>query len=76
MSFRHQTRRVRSNLNAYIYSIDNFIFGDRTGEVADNLPILDFIQGDSRFVGFEPRAASGSAGTPGRRWALATSMRP
>ena len=66
VSFRHQTRRVRSNLNAYIYSIDNFIFGDRTGEVADNLPILDFIQGDSRFVGFD---ATGSVRLGGNAWA-------
>ena len=66
VSFRHQTRRVRSNLNAYIYSIDNFIFGDRTGEVADNLPILDFVQGDSRFVGFD---ATGSVRLGGNAWA-------
>ena len=66
VSFRHQTRRVRSNLNAYVYSIDNFIFGDRTGEVADNLPILDFIQGDSRFVGFD---ATGSVRLGGNAWA-------
>ena len=57
VSFRHQTDRVRSNLNGYVYSIDNFIFGDRTGEVADNLPVLDFLQGDSRFVGFDARSS-------------------
>ena len=66
VSFRHQTGRVRSNLNAYVYSIDNFIFGDRTGEVADNLPILDFIQGDSRFAGFD---ATGSVRLGGNAWA-------
>ena len=57
VSFRHQTDRVRSNLNGYVYSIDNFIFGDRTGELADNLPVLDFLQGDSRFVGFDARSS-------------------
>ena len=66
LSFRHQTDRVRSNLNAYVYSIDNFIFGDRTDEVADNLPVLDFLQGDSRFVGFDARS---SVRLGGNAWA-------
>ena len=57
---------MRSNLNAYVYSIDNFIFGDRTGETEDNLPVLDFTQGDSRFVGFD---ASGSVRLGGNAWA-------
>ena len=55
LSLRHQTRRVRGDFNVYFYDIDNFIFGDRTDEVADNLPVLHFIQGDSRFVGFDAR---------------------
>ena len=66
LSLRHRTDRVRSNLNAYVYSIDNFIFGDRTGETEDNLPVLDFTQGDSRFVGFD---ASGSVRLGGNAWA-------
>ena len=66
VSLRHQTGRVRGNLNAYVYSIDNFIFGDRTDEVEDNLPVLDFLQGDSRFVGFDGR---GSVRLGGNAWA-------
>ena len=66
VSFRHQAGRVRSNLNAYVYSIDNFIFGDRTGEVEDNLPVWYFIQGDSRFVGFD---AKSSVQLGGNAWA-------
>ena len=66
VSFRHQTDRVRSNLNAYVYSIDNFIFGDRTGEVEDTLSVLDFIQGDSRVAGFDAR---GSVRLGGNAWA-------
>ena len=66
VSFRHQTDRVRSNLNAYVYSIDNFIFGDRTGEVEDTLPVLDFIQGDSRVAGFDARS---SVRLGGNAWA-------
>ena len=57
VSFRHQADRVRSNVNAYVYSIDNFIFGDRTGEVEDNLPVWYFLQDDSRFVGFDARSS-------------------
>ena len=57
VSFRHQADRVRSNVNAYVYSIDNFIFGDRTGEVEDNLPVWYFLQDDSRFVGVDARSS-------------------
>ena len=66
LSLRHQTRRVRGDFNVYFYDIDNFIFGDRTDEVADNLPVLHFIQGDSRFVGFDAR---GSVRLGGQAWA-------
>ena len=66
VSFRHQTDRVRSHLNAYVYAIDNFIFGDRPGAVEDTLPVLDFIQGDSRFAGFD---AKSSVRLGGNAWA-------
>ncbi|MDE2906175.1 MAG: TonB-dependent receptor, partial [Acidobacteriota bacterium] len=66
VSFRHQAGRVRSNLNAYVYSIDNFIFGDRTGEVQGSLPVWYFIQGDSRFVGVDARS---SVRLGGNAWA-------
>ena len=66
LSLRHQTSRLQSEFNVYVYDIDNFIFGDRTDEVEDNLPVLNFIQGDSRFVGFD---AKGSARLGGRAWA-------
>ena len=39
-----------------MYDIGNFIFGDRTGEVLDNLPVFDVLQGDGRFVGFDAQA--------------------
>ena len=57
---------MRGDFNVYFYDIDNFIFGDRTDEVADNLPVLHFIQGDSRFVGFD---AKGSVRLGGQAWA-------
>ena len=66
LSFRHRTARVRGDFNFYVYDIDSFIYGDRTGEVRDNLQVLDFVQGDSRFVGFD---ATGSVRLGGRAWA-------
>ena len=66
LSFRHRTARVRGDFNFYVYGIDNFIYGDRTGEVRDSLQVLDFVQGDSRFVGFD---ATGSVRLGGRAWA-------
>ena len=66
LSFRHRTARVRGDFNFYVYGIDNFIYGDRTEEVRDSLQVLDFVQGDSRFVGFD---ATGSVRLGGRAWA-------
>ena len=66
VSLRHQADRVRSDVNAYVYSIDNFIFGDRTGEIEDDLPVWYFLQGDSRFVGFDARS---SVRLGGNAWA-------
>ena len=65
-SLRTRTARVRSELNAYVYDIEGFIFGDRTEEFRDNLPVLDFTQGDSRFLGFDAR---GSLRLAGQAWA-------
>ena len=57
VSLRHQSDRVRGELNVYTYGISHFIFGERTDAVEDDLPVLDFTQGDSRFVGFDARAS-------------------
>ena len=65
-SLRHQSDRVGSDLNFYVYDIENFIFGDHTNEIVDNLRILDIIQRDSRFVGFDAR---GSVRLGGDTWA-------
>ena len=66
LSLRHQSDRVRSDLNFFVYDIDNFIFGDRTDEVLDTLPVFNFLQGDSRFTGFDAR---GSFRLAGEAWA-------
>ena len=65
LSVRHQSERARANLNFYVYEIDNFIFGERTGDLADGLAVLDFQQGDSRFTGWDAR---GSFRLGGRAW--------
>ena len=66
VSLRHQTDRVRVNVNFFVYDIDNFIFGDRTAGMLDNLPVFNFVQDDSRFVGFD---AQGSFRLAGQAWA-------
>ena len=65
LSVRHQSERARASMNFYVYGIDNFIFGERTGEEADGLAVLDFHQGDSRFRGWDARA---SFRLGGRAW--------
>ena len=65
LSLRHRGDGVRADLNFFVYDIDNFIFGNRTGEVADNLPVFNILQGDSRFRGFDAR---GSTRLAGRTW--------
>ncbi|MYD85621.1 MAG: TonB-dependent receptor, partial [Acidobacteria bacterium] len=61
-SLRHRGDRVRGALNFFVYDIDNFIFGDRSDEVADNLPVYNILQGDSRFRGFDARGSTRLAG--------------
>ena len=66
VSLRTRSNRVRGELNAYVYNIDGFIFGDYTGRTLDSLPVLNFVQGDSRFRGMDAR---GSVRLGGRAWA-------
>ena len=65
LSLRHRGDGVRGDLNFFVYDIDNFIFGNRSGAVADNLPVFNILQGDSRFRGFDAR---GSTRLAGRTW--------
>ena len=65
LSLRHRGDGVRADLNFFVYDIDNFIFGNRSGAVADNLPVFNILQGDSRFRGFDAR---GSTRLAGRTW--------
>ncbi len=66
VSFRQRVGRVQGEANFYVYGIDDFIFGDLTNDIVDNLRILNIQQGDSRFVGFDAR---GSLRLGGEVWA-------
>ena len=66
LSVRHRSDRLRGELNAYVYAIDDFIFGNPTGIVLDSLPLLEFLQGDGRFTGWDAR---GSVRLGGSAWA-------
>lgn len=53
VSLRSRAARARGELNLFYYDIGNFVFLDFTGAEVDGLREADFLQGDSRFVGFE-----------------------
>ena len=54
-SLRHSTERVRLAGSVYYYRLSNFIFPAFTGETDEesNLPIVEYAQGQSRYVGTE-----------------------
>ena len=55
LSLRHSSGRVRAEANFFYYHIDKFIFLAPTGDVEDGLPVANYTQGSSRFVGTEAR---------------------
>jgi iron complex outermembrane recepter protein len=57
-SFRHSTRRVRVDASVFYYDIKDFVFlapvdedGDGEVDIEDGLPVAEYLQGDSRYVG-------------------------
>jgi iron complex outermembrane receptor protein len=54
-SLRHNTDRVRFEGSVYYYNLRNFVFPAFTGDTdaRSNLPIVDYAQGGSRYVGTE-----------------------
>jgi iron complex outermembrane recepter protein len=52
-SIRRESDRISGDFNYFYGRIDDFIFGNPTGEIEDDLPVVNIIQGDSRFYGFE-----------------------
>jgi iron complex outermembrane receptor protein len=53
VSLRSRAERVHGEVTFFTYAIDNFVFLDFTGEIEHNLREALFLQGDSRFIGFE-----------------------
>ena len=53
LSLRRRTDTSFSSLNLFRYSIADFIFGVASDEMQDGLPILDFLQADARYQGFD-----------------------
>ena len=59
-SLRHQTDRFRAEFNVFYYSINNYVYlayvdadGDGQVDIEDNLPVLGYQQGKSRYAGAE-----------------------
>lgn len=53
VSLRSRAGRLRGELNGFVYDIDNFVYLSFTGEEVDGLREAEYLQGDSRFLGFE-----------------------
>ena len=57
ISLRHQSEQLRGDFNLYVYDIDSFVFSRVTDEEVDGLRIAEFLQQDSRFIGFDAKAS-------------------
>ena len=55
LSLRNHSRLLQGEFNVYYYDIDNFVFPAYTDELVDGLLLAPFLQGDSRFVGFDAK---------------------
>ena len=66
VSLRHQSSRLRGNFNFYVYDIEGFVFLDVSDLVVDGLRVAEYVQGDSRFIGFD---AQGSLRLGSQVWA-------
>ena len=59
LSLRQQAERVDGEVNFFYYDFRNFVFPFATGEEEDGLPVVHFVQRDSRFSGAEARLGIG-----------------
>ena len=55
LSLRQRAGRVEGEVNLFYYGFSNFVFPFATGEEEDGLPVVNFVQRDSRFTGAETR---------------------
>ncbi len=53
VSLRHQSKRVRAEVNFFYYGLKNFVFLAPTGNLEDGLIEAAYLQADSRYVGAE-----------------------
>jgi iron complex outermembrane receptor protein len=59
VSVRHQSNRFRLETNLFQYHMHDFVYLQPTGEIEDGLPVGDYLQADTRFMGAEARAEFG-----------------
>ena len=59
LSVRQQAERVDGEVNLFYYDFRDFVFPFATGEEGDGLPVVHFVQQDSRFTGAEARLGIG-----------------
>jgi iron complex outermembrane recepter protein len=52
---RHSSGRLRAEGNFFYYHIDNFVYLAPTGDIDDGLPVANYAQGNSKFIGAEAR---------------------
>ncbi len=59
LSLRQQAGRIDGEVNLFYYDFSDFVFPYATGEEESGLPVVNFIQRDSRFTGAEARLGIG-----------------
>ena len=69
LSLKTGSNDASGEVNFYYYDIDNFVFAAATDQEADGLRLSPFVQGDSRFVGFD---AAGSVRLTDYLWVKAS----
>jgi iron complex outermembrane recepter protein len=53
LSLRHQSSKLRAELNFFDYSIHNFVYLAPTGRITDGFPEADYLQNKASFTGGE-----------------------
>ena len=59
LSLRQRAGRIDGEVNLFYYDFSNFVFPYAIGEEESGLPVVNFIQRDSRFTGAEARLGIG-----------------
>ena len=59
LSLRQRAGRIDGEVNLFYYDFSNFVFPFATGEEEGGLPVVHFVQRDSRFTGAETRLGIG-----------------